>query len=135
MVSKLRTLALAIIDKRSNTLAGVTAFKGAEVSLRSINIGLFLILPSYKESNIPSNAITLMLERALNPVAAGGWELVRVQWRIPSLDTCKANLATRMLFTNEGTMRWSHFIQDGVDRQKMGKRRPLPPSSVDGAVW
>ncbi|KAF2423389.1 acetyltransferase [Tothia fuscella] len=125
-------LTYAIIDKTQppsaedadGELAGMISYMFTSSTHSSTEIGFVIILPPYQRTHVTTNAVGLMLQRALNTPQQGGYGLQRVVWNASSNG-----------FNYEGTLRWSRCAPGGRVIGKVGNGRTARKRDNDQDVW
>ncbi|KAK3386196.1 acetyltransferase [Podospora didyma] len=134
--------AFAIIDKTrpasaeddEGELAGMISFINTSDTHLFTEIGGVLIFPKYQRTHVNTNAVGLMLQRALGSPQEGGMGLRRVQWLANSMNAPSIRVAERFGFRHEAVLRWHYVFVDGLKKGKVGNGRPLPPGSPEGSL-
>lgn len=122
-------------SKGSNTeyeyrMAGTISLLNANPGHASVEIGHFMIFPSYRGTHIASNAIGLLAMFSLADSKDGnGLGMRRVQYQADERNESSLRAAKRMGFVLEGVARWQRVAPKG----KVGRRR-LADSEADVEV-
>jgi RimJ/RimL family protein N-acetyltransferase len=116
-------------------LAGMVSFVNADSNSRSVEIGLFQVLPAFRSKGIASRVGRLLLQYGMTAPEKGGLGLVRMEMRVSSMDPAAIKVARRLGFSELGKVRYDKLIKDGVARGKAGNDKPAPPGTAEGDLW
>jgi RimJ/RimL family protein N-acetyltransferase len=132
----------AILDKaRGGTMGGVIGLINASAAHLCAEIAWVLVFPAFQRTYVTSNAIGLLLQYTLElpspsassrPGARRGLGLRRVQWMAPSANRTSQIPATRMGLKEEGTLRWTWVLPEGVEGNGIPLRARDPMSPRPG---
>ena len=127
----------AILDKaRGGAMAGVIGLVNASAAQLCAEIAWALVFPAFRRTYVTSNAIGILLQYALEipspsprPGARRGLGFRRVQWMAPTSNKSSQAPATRMGLKEEGVLRWTWVLPEGVEGNgiPLRARDPLGP--------
>lgn len=122
----------AVIDKaRGGALAGMIGLINASPTFFRIEIAWALVFPAFQRTYVTTNAVGLLLNYCLDPPNAPerpGLGFVRVQWTGHTESELSCATAKRMGFKEEGVMRWTWVMLDGME----GNGRPIRDGDPEG---
>jgi len=128
----------AIIDKTrggDGALAGVIGLINAMPSNLSTEIAWAVVFPAFQHTYVASNAIGLLLRYCLELPSypqRPGLGFRRVQWTAHTANRASQAAAKRMGFKEEGVLRWSWVIPEGMEGNGIALRDGDPESPRPG---
>jgi len=111
----------AIIDKAhgGGTLAGVIGLLHTSTTNLSAEIAWVLVFPAFQRTYVTTNAVGLLLRYCLElpsaPQQRPGLGLRRVQWTTHLANRASRMTAQRMGFKEEGVLRWTWVLPEGME--------------------
>jgi RimJ/RimL family protein N-acetyltransferase len=140
----------AVIDKvpasegkPSVKYAGLLSLSATNPANAVTEVGA-IIFPAFQRTHAGTNAIGLILQYTLDPPAAGGLGLRRVEWKCHTENAVSRKVALWMGFEFEGIARWDRVFPDRkialpVDalEKRNGRKGKLPGrhTAVFSIVW
>ena len=129
----------AIIDKThgdgGGALAGVIGLVHASPANLSAEVAWVLVFPAFQRTYVASNAIGLLLRYCLELPSdrqRPGLGFRRVQWTAHTANRASQAAAKRMGFKEEGVLRWSWVIAEGMEGNGITLRDGDPESPRPG---
>ena len=127
----------AIIDKaRGGAMAGVIGLINVSSANLSAEIGWAVVFPAFQRTYVTSNAVGLLLRYCLDlPVpgaARPGLGFRRVQWTAHAANRPSRAAAERMGFREEGILRWTWVLPEGMEGNGIALRDGDPLSARPG---
>jgi RimJ/RimL family protein N-acetyltransferase len=141
----------AIFDKTNTSgnentdanYAGIASLSAANPVNATADMGI-IIFPDFQQTHVATNAISLLLLWTLDPPAAGGLGLRRVEWKTHAENAASRKVALRMGFEFEGIARWQTVFPGGkvvlpveALEKRNGTKRELPGrhTAIYSIVW
>ncbi|KAF8269110.1 hypothetical protein EI94DRAFT_1038266 [Lactarius quietus] len=126
-----------ILDKaRGGAMAGVIGLINAYATQLCAEIAWVLVFPAFRRTYVGSNAIGILLQYTLElpsppprPGVRRGLGFRRVQWMAHTANKSSQAPALRMGLKEEGVMRWTWVLPEGVEGNgiPIRARDPLSP--------
>ena len=123
----------AIIDKgqggHSRAMAGVIGLLHASTTNLSAEMAWVLVFPAFQRTYVTTNAVGLLLRYCLELPGAPqrpGLGLRRVQWTTHAANEASRRTARRMGFREEGVLRWTWVLPEGMEGNGIGLREGDP---------
>ena len=136
MRSQPKCILFAIIDKaRGGALAGVIGLINTWPANLSTEIAWVLVFPAFRRTYVATNAIALLLRYCLEPPNAPqmpGLGFRRVQWMAHTENMASSATAKRMGFKEEGVLRWTWVLLEGMEGNGIPVRKGDPEGSKPG---
>ncbi|CED85037.1 GNAT domain [Phaffia rhodozyma] len=98
-------LLYAIIDKKTETFAGMISWINSSPIDLTSEIGFVFILPPAQRTHVLTHSVSLLLEHGFNLPSDGGLGLRRIQWQANELNLPSTKAALRLGFVLESPIR------------------------------